>query len=200
MGWGEGGPLSRRLAIFSIFPERDIQKGDQGTTGLLQAQQVDLNGVCPKQWTLSARGLPARAWDQLCKLGLGERGAEEVGGLAASCGFRRFVSFLVLEPEEVIRRPTRGWTRLGAACLTAALGLETTAVSSREQEWLTEVGVSSGRQRWSCPRWLLETLTALSQTTLWVGASLGPRALFRRLKGQQLNEAACREALIFLPP
>lgn len=80
MGWGEGGPLSRRLAIFSIFPERDIQRGDQGTTGLLQAQQVDISGVCPKQWTLSARGLPARAWDQLCKLGLGERGAEEGGG------------------------------------------------------------------------------------------------------------------------
>lgn len=199
MGWGEGGPLSR-LVIFSIFPEGDIQRGDQGTTGLLQAQQVDLNGVCPKQSTLSARGLPTRAWDQLCKLGLGERGTKEVGGLAASCGFRRFVSFLVLEPEEVIWRQTRRWTRRGAACLTPALGLETTALSSREQEWLTEVGVSSGRQRWSCLRWLLETLTALSQTTLWVGASLSPRALFRRLKGQQLKEAACREALIFLPP
>lgn len=44
---------------------------------------------------------------------------------------------------------------------------------------------------------LLETLTALSETTLWVGANLSPRALFRRLKGQQLKEAACGEALLF---
>lgn len=75
------------------------------------------------------------------------------------------------------------------------MNLETTVLSCRV--WLREAEVCSGRQRWSWLRILLETLTALSDTTLWVGASFSPRSLFRRLKGQQLKKTSYREALLF---
>lgn len=55
-----------RLGLFSIFPGWAVRKVDQGTTGLLQAQQMDPGGVCPKQG-LVCMGPANRTWDPLCR-------------------------------------------------------------------------------------------------------------------------------------
>lgn len=86
-------------------------------------------------------------------------------------------------------------TAMGYLYFIPVMNLETTVLSCRV--WLREAEVCSGRQRWSWLRILLETLTVLSDTTLWVGTSFSPRSLFRRLKGQQLKKTSYREALLF---
>lgn len=82
---------------------------------------------------------------------------KQVGDLHASCG-----------AEQDWQPPNAGILRDGldanqeAACLTPVLALETTAHSSRVRQ----------RQRWSWRKMFPETPTALSEPTLWAGASL----------------------------
>ena len=91
--------------------------------------------------------------------------------LAASCGAQLPVQE---EPKEMVWMPTRGWswrTWLWVACLTPALGLETTVLSSRVS--LGEVrGSLQGERGGSRLRSLPETRTALS--TLWAKPASAP--------------------------
>ena len=173
LGWGqEEGSSDPDLQHLSCSPPgiyREETRGPQ--RGWLRAQQMVPNGLCPKQWTLSTGGLPTRAWDQLCRQAWKQRCG--VGGwLAAS---HRAQLLVWEEPKEMIWMPTRGWSwwaRLWAACLTPALSLQTTVLSSRVSLWEVR-GALQGERAGSWLRSLPETRTALS--TLWAEPASAPR-------------------------